>query len=509
MKILITLATLLIFSTSAFAQTLEDRIKALEEALKRQEQTIQEQQKLIEELKTEIKATKPSEQPVAARPKETPPSEPSKASMIEKAKEILLPKEGEPKKDILSYQAGGTTLKLIDISLDALVAAGGSTVRDPELGTLQGGGHDPRKRGFTVQNVELSLMGAVDPYFTGEVHLIYFLDPIEGESQFELEEAFLTTQRLPFGLQLEAGHFFTEFGRINPQHPHQWHWQDQPIINTRLFGADGMRGPGFRLGWLTPLPWFSEFHFGMQNANGETMASFLANGEFFEERAIGGRPFVDRDVRSLKDFAYLARWDNSWELSDEWTMKMGLSGLLGPNATGPDGKTWIYGADMKLKWRPVNHFRGWPFLLFEGEIMKRDYTADRFFNPGPDGVFITGDEIILGRNTLEDWGFYTQLLYGFRKNWTTGLRYEYASGSGNNVNVDLAAGTIELVRRNSDPFRDDRYRISPLVAWHPTEFSRFRLQYNYDRLKAFRERDAHSVWLGFEFMFGAHAAHKY
>jgi len=509
MKIMITLATLLVFSSSVFAQTLEDRIKTLEEALKRQEQMIGEQRKLIEELKTEIKALKPSEYPLVAQPKGAPPSEPPKASMLEKAKEILLPKEGEPKKDVLSYQAGGTTLRLMDISLDALVAAGGSTVRDQQLGILQGGGHDPRKRGFTVQNVELSFMGAVDPYFTGEAHLIYFLDPIEGESLFELEEAFLTTQRLPFGLQVEAGHFFTEFGRINPQHPHQWNWQDQPIINTRLFGPDGMRGPGFRLGWLTPLPWFSELHFGMQNANGETMASFLANGEFFEERAIGGRPFVDRDVRNLKDFAYLARWDNSWDLSDEWTMKMGLSGLLGPNATGPDGKTWIYGADMKLKWRPVNHFRGWPFLLFEGEIMKRDYRADRFFNPGLDGEIDTGDEILLGRNTLKDWGFYTQMLYGFRKDWAAGLRYEYASGSGNNVNVDLAAGTVELMRRNSDPFRDDRYRISPLVAWHPTEFSRFRLQYNYDRLKAFRERDAHSVWLGVEFMFGAHAAHKY
>jgi outer membrane receptor protein involved in Fe transport len=164
---------------------------------------------------------------------------------------------------------------------------------------------------------------------------------------------------------------------------------------------------------------------------------------------------------------------------------------------------------MKLKWRPVNHFRGWPFLLFEGEIMKRDYRADRFFNPGLVGEIDTGDEILLGRNTLKDWGFYTQMLYGFRKDWAAGLRYEYASGSRNNVNVDLAAGTVELVRRNSDPFRDDRYRISPLVAWHPTEFSRFRLQYNYDRLKAFRERDAHSVWLGVEFMFGAHAAHKY
>ena len=127
MKIMIALATLLLFSSGVFAQTLEDRIRILEEALKKQEQTITEQRKLIEELKKEIKASKPSEQPVAARPKEPlPPAmqEPPKTSVPEKAKEALLPKEGEPKKDIFSYQAGGANLRLIDVSFDGLFAAG-------------------------------------------------------------------------------------------------------------------------------------------------------------------------------------------------------------------------------------------------------------------------------------------------------------------------------------------------------------------------------------------------
>jgi hypothetical protein len=505
--ILISIILFFALYSNGFTQNVEERIKILEEALKKQEETIKEQQRLIEELKAEVRREKSEEQRVA-QPKETlPPAaqEPQKASTLEKVKEVLFPKEGEPKRDILSYQVGGATMRLMDISLDAMVAAGTSTERDDQIQILQGGGHDPRKRGFTVQNVELSFMGAVDPYFTGEAHIVYFLDPATGDSEVELEEAFLTTQRLPYGFQLEAGHFFTEFGRINPQHPHQWNWLDQPIINTRLFGPDGMRAPGFRLGWLTPLPWFSELHFGMQNANGETMASFLANEDFFEERPIGGRPFVDRDVKSLNDLVYLSRWDNSWDLSDEVTMKLGLSGLYGPNATGDDGETWIYGADLKLKWRPVTHFRGWPFLLMEAEIMKRKYKADTFFEP------ISG--ISLPSATLKDWGFYAQLLYGFRKNWAAGIRGEYVSGSGNSVSVDFLTGTVTPVKRNSDPFRNDRYRISPLLAWHPTEFSRFRLQYNYDhnsqRLPGFEGRNAHSVWLGAEIMLGAHAAHTY
>ena len=70
---------------------------------------------------------------------------------------------------------------------------GGSSERDESLVNLQGGGHDPRKRGFTFQQAELSLAGAVDPYFNAEAHILFFLDPVEGETEVELEEAFATS----------------------------------------------------------------------------------------------------------------------------------------------------------------------------------------------------------------------------------------------------------------------------------------------------------------------------
>jgi hypothetical protein len=514
--ILISIIMFFVFCSGGFAQTLEERIEILEETLKKQEQTIKEQQKLIEDLKAEMKQAKPAEQQEVAQPKETPPptvQETQKTSTIEKVKEVLFPEEGQPQRDILSYRVGGATMRLMDVSFDGLFAAGTSTATDDQLQILQNGDHDPRKRGFTVQNVELSFMGAVDPYFNAEAHIVYLIDPIIGDTRVELEEAFFTTQKLPYGLQFKGGQFVTEFGIINSQHPHQWDWEDAPIINTRLFGPDGMRGPGFRLGWLTPLPWYSEVYFGMQNANGETMASFLANEEYFEELPVGGRPFVPRGVKSLNDLAYLGRWVNSWDLSNEVTMKLGFSGAYGPNATGPDGQTSIYGADLKLKWRPVKNFRGWPFLLLQSEVMGRNYRADSFLSSGPDGVFGTSDDIRLPRETLKDWGFYSQLLWGFRNNWATGIRFEYVSGSGNSVNVDFLTGTVNLLSRNQDPFRDNRYRISPLLVWQPTEFSRFRLQYNYDHnkevLPGFSHRAASSVWLGAEIMLGAHAAHKY
>lgn len=393
--------------------------------------------------------------------------------------------------------------RLYDLSFDLLTSVGTSTERDESIRNLQAGQHDPRKRGFTLQNAELALLGAIDPYFRMETNLVFVVDPVEGETIFELEEAFLTTTSLPHGLELEFGQMYTEFGRINPNHPHTWAFQDQPIVNSRIFGPDGQRAPGARLGWLTPLPWFTELHLGAQNANGETMPSYLANDEVFEERPVGGRPFEERDVRSLADLAYLVRLVQSWQLDDFTTLAFGGSALFGPNASGTDTRTRIYGADLTLVWNDGQGGRQSKDLVWQSEFLYREYEAGAFTAAGDPGAGIP--DVDVPGATLRDWGFYTQLLYRFDPSWRGGLRFEHATSSGDNWDED----TRMLVSADSDPFRDDRFRVSPLLQWQATHFSRLRLQYNYDHADHLADGDAHSVWLGFEVALGDHAAHKF
>ncbi|MDB6122515.1 MAG: hypothetical protein JWQ71_1508, partial [Pedosphaera sp.] len=50
-------------------------------------------------------------------------------------------------------------------------------------------------------------------------------------------------------------------------------------------------------------------------------------------------------------------------------------------------------------------------------------------------------------------------------------------------------------------------RISPNLTWYPSEFSKIRLQYNFDHRNGIG--DDHSVWMQFEFLLGTHAAHKF
>ncbi len=410
-----------------------------------------------------------------------------------------------------AQQADGrpSSINLIDTSVNVLIAAGGSSAENHELQELQGGGHDPNRNGFTLQGVELSFSGVVDPYFTAEAHIVFT------EEDVELEEAFVTSTALPHGLELKAGYYLTEFGRINPSHPHTWHWLDQPIIASRLLGGDGLRSAGARVAWLMPTPWFSQIYVGIQNADNESAISFLGEGHHHgEEHAdhdhhatheeeddhahamdiestVAGRPRIDRDPRNLDEFLYSARWENSFDLSEQSTMLFGLSALYGPNASSDDGETFIYGADLTLKWRPADHRRGYPFIVWQSEIMSRDYKAGAVSIPHDDHVHDFPGE------TIRDWGFYSQLVWGFAPRWETGLRVEYATGND--------AGVEE---RDHDPLRADRLRISPMIAFRPSEFSRVRLQYNYDDAD-FLDDKVHTVWAGLEVLFGKHPAHKF
>jgi hypothetical protein len=45
------------------------------------------------------------------------------------------------------------------------------------------------------------------------------------------------------------------------------------------------------------------------------------------------------------------------------------------------------------------------------------------------------------------------------------------------------------------------------LTFYPSEFSKIRLQYNYDHGELFGTD--HSVWLQVEFLLGAHGAHKF
>ena len=335
---------------------------------------------------------------------------------------------------IAGTRAGGTYM---NISFDGQFALAYSS--DRNLDRLEVGDHDPLQRGFNARNLELALDGAVDPYFEGFANIVLKLDN-DNQTEIEAEEAFLQTTAL--------------------------------------------RGVGAQVSWTAPVSWYSQFLFGLQNGRGNTGYSFRnpgADGTFF------GRVTTDRELRGVQDFVFVPRWENSFDLSPTQTVLGGVSGAFGPNETGGNARTEIYGADFLYKWKSPRAEGGFPFVKWQTEAMYRRFEAGR----GVDQSFPVAE-------TFHDWGMYSQVVWGFTKGWTTGLRGDY-------LHMQNSAYTDALDRQS-------RERVSADLTWYPTEFSKLRLQYNHDFLEAndfLSSRQADSIFFQFEFILGAHGAHKF
>lgn len=372
----------------------------------------------------------------------------------------------------------------MNISYGALIDAGWSSVADPSA-QLQLGDHDPIKRGFALRNAEIAVDGAIDPYFKGFANIVLKLDKNNG-TDIELEETYLQSTSLPANLQLKAGQYFASFGRQNPQHPHTWSFVDAPLVLNRAFGPDGLRGLGAQLSWLAPTEFYTEFFLSVSDGQGSTAFSFRNPGDPDSAGVsrFAGRATLDRTLRGAQDLLVVPRIATSFELSDTQTLLAGVSAAFGPNDTGAHRRTEVYGADLYWKWKPANATQGFPYLAWQTEALYRRFAAAADpLAPVP-----------LPAETLRDYGFYTQLVYGFRPRWNAGLRLDYVDGN---------AGVFDA----NDPFRGRRQRVSPELTFLPSEFSKLKLQYNLDHGASFGT--ASSVWLQLEFGLGAHAAHKY
>ena len=175
------------------------------------------------------------------------------------------------------------------------------------------------------------------------------------------------------------------------------------------------------------------------------------------------------------EMLYMPRVVSGFDLTNDLHLKLGGSALMGPNATGMNTQTTIYGGDMQLKWQPQAG-QGFPFFIWDSEFLYRDYETPLF------------------EDALEDWGWYTQGLYGFAPRWVGGLRVEYADGA-------------HGLDQEMDDLRSERYIISPNISWMTSKFSQLRLQYNFDVLESRDHEPQHGLFVQWNFQFGSPYVH--
>lgn len=164
-----------------------------------------------------------------------------------------------------------------------------------------------------------------------------------------------------------------------------------------------------------------------------------------------------------EDFLYQGRITASFDLSQATTLLFGGSGATGFNDTGFGNKTDVLGGDILLKYKPGARTS----LTWQSEGMYRQRRA-----PATD---------------LKDGGFYSYVDLQFMKRWHVGARFDM---------VGLPDDSIV-----------QEWRITPALTFDPTEFSRLRLQYEYDKVE---NADAvHAAFLQLVFNMGPHGAHAF
>lgn len=319
---------------------------------------------------------------------------------------------------------------------------------------MQLGAHDPNRTGFTFQQLEMALGANVDPFFRFDANLVF------SEFGVEVEEAYGTTLAIPGRLQFRYGQYLTAFGRLNRTHPHSWSFVDQPLVNGKFFGGEGSRGLGAEVSWLAPTPWYLELIASMNMAIGECCARSFFGGD-------------NPGVRGVDDFLYTLAIKQFFDLSPDWGLQFGLSGQFGPNPTGLGNRSEIYGADLYLRYRPVDSTRR-QALSLQVEVMHRRRQV-------PDDL-------------LEDWGGYAQVVWNVTEQWETGARYGFVTG----VDDDYL----------DDEWDDLRHRVSVQGTFYPSHFSRFRMQLSYDD-PTWEPRPILAAMLSAEILVGAHGAHEY
>lgn len=383
----------------------------------------------------------------------------------------------------------------ISLILEGTAASYG---RDPEEWHLPGftlGGHaGPLPNGLSIGHTELVVSANVDDWFYGQATLA--VHDHDGETEIDLEEAFIDTLSLPAGLGVRLGRFLPQVGYLNTHHPHAWDFVDAPLPNQAFLGGHWY-DDGARLSWVAPTELYLEL--GVEALRG---GQFPVSGD--TDDFLGGAHNVYLKLGGDVGDSH------SWQLgvSQLWAeprerMAGGHAheeGGHGEESFAFSGDSRLTVADLVWKWAPDGN----PTqrnAIFQAEYFRRheDGTVDFENEPGSAVLPYDGDQQ----------GFYVQGVYQFMPRWRAGLRYDrvWADNDLRVATNDSGEEDEELLEESGlldDGHRPHRY--SAMVDYSHSEYSRLRLQYTRDY--SLPEADD-QVFLQYVMSLGAHGAHAF
>jgi hypothetical protein len=328
----------------------------------------------------------------------------------------------------------------------------------------------------------------VDPYF--DVWTIFAV----ADGEIEVEEGYVLTRKFLPGLQLKFGKFYSGFGYVNKQHPHQWDFVDQNLPYEALL-AGGLNEAGVQLTWLPNLPFYTLFGVEALQGGNEGFASQLGGeaSPFFGEKP-GPRLFT-----GFLKIAPNVGYSNALQIGASYAYSRQHQELHAGefDADGQElpeqafqGNAKVMGLDLVWKYDSSRQY-GKGDLTVQAEYLRRVKDLD---------LVAVGGEPLEGAvptKSTQD-GLYAQAVYGILPRWTVGLRFDTIG-----LTNEVSGGG------QSESFSPSR-RYSADLTFNPTEFSRLRVQYARGDFAVGGARESYNqVYVQFQMSLGAHGAHKF
>jgi len=293
--------------------------------------------------------------------------------------------------------------------------------------------------------LEVQMASVVDPYARANFLFSFSKDTAGGNFSSDIEEATLTSIDLPYSLEVTLGKFKPHFTKVNTLHPHAFSFVDFPSMLTRYFTDEGLFMEGVSASWLVPNPW-----------------------DYYQELDVEvGRSELNTtlDQGNADKMTYVGHLKNFFELTDNATVEIGLSGLSGVNAQ--QFTTTMGGIDVTYKWKPVQFNTFQSFTWQTEAIVCKTSTLEAA--------------------NVQTYGAYSFVEYQIEKRTFLGAQFDYSALPG--------------VKSNED-------RVSSLlIRFQPTEFQILALEFQRDNRSY--AADANQVILRAIFVIGSHGAHAY
>jgi hypothetical protein len=243
------------------------------------------------------------------------------------------------------------------------------------------------ENGFTFQKVRAELNQGLGKHLDLKVDLEFTMRGVAIDS-FQTD-----FKNLPGALTVTAGYWGTDLGLENSRSPAVMTFVDSPLALQRIFGARNHRSLGVAILAEPPTPWDLKLYASAISADdSESMRSWYGDA---------GVP-----VESITDLAahfYVKNRGNSGNLA----LYLGLDAIIGPNDSGRDNATNVFGVSLGLTLNPENVDSGFR-LEFESEWLLRRRQI-------PGGV-------------LQDLGGWAWVALHFLPQWTVAVRYEATQG---------------------------------------------------------------------------------